>query len=338
MDDTALGIRTARGEWTPHRPAANAPLFERPIRWRSVLRWLFGVPGFLFPWNALSIALAVALYAFATPSMTTARSWAVGWVALVLLRNLAITIAWYGMFHISLYNLRRQDTRFKYNNRWPRAGERFTFGTQNRENVFWTLASGVPIWSAFEVVSLWLFANGHITWLSWSRHPIWFVAILVLTPFWLEAHFYVIHRLIHIPRIYRTVHALHHRNTNPSPWSGLSMHPVEHILYFSAVTIHWLIPSHPVHVMYNLLRQSIGPAPAHSGFEAIELTDRMTLDTGALAHYLHHKYFEVNYGDGAIPFDRWFGTFHDGSAEAHAAMRQRLAQTKERTTPRRGPG
>ena len=102
---------------------------------------------------------------------------------------------------------------------------RFTFGSQTKENVFWALASGVPIWTAYEVVTLWLFANGHIPWLSWSRHPVWFIAIMLLIPLWREVHFYWVHRLIHTPFLYKTVHSLHHRNTNPGPWSGLSMHP-----------------------------------------------------------------------------------------------------------------
>ena len=29
-----------------------------------------------------------------------------------------------------------------------------------------------------------------------------------------------------------------------------------------------------------------------------------TFDTHSYAHYLHHKYFECNYADGAIPLDR----------------------------------
>jgi sterol desaturase/sphingolipid hydroxylase (fatty acid hydroxylase superfamily) len=42
-------------------------------------------------------------------------------------------------------------------------------------------------------------------------------------------------------------------------------------------------------------------------------------------HYLHHRYFEVNYGgDGLVPIDRWAGTFHDGSDEAEAAMNLRV--------------
>jgi sterol desaturase/sphingolipid hydroxylase (fatty acid hydroxylase superfamily) len=69
----------------------------------------------------------------------------------------------------------------------------------------------------------------------------------------------------------------------------------------------------------------MSPVPGHSGFEKLEVGDSTLLDTNCLGHYLHHKYFEVNYADGAIPLDRWFGSFHDGSPEAHARMKERLA-------------
>jgi sterol desaturase/sphingolipid hydroxylase (fatty acid hydroxylase superfamily) len=149
---------------------------------------------------------------------------------------------------------------------------------------------------------------------------------LVVLPLWREVHFYSVHRLIHVPWLYGAIHSLHHRNTNPGPWSGLSMHPVEHVLYFSAVVIHWVVPSHPLHAMYNLVHLAMGPAPGHCGFEKIEIGSARAIDTNCLAHYLHHKYFEVNYSDGAIPLDRWFGSFHDGSPEAHARMKLRLAE------------
>jgi sterol desaturase/sphingolipid hydroxylase (fatty acid hydroxylase superfamily) len=43
-------------------------------------------------------------------------------------------------------------------------------------------------------------------------------------------------------------------------------------------------------------------------------------------HYLHHKHFECNYSGELLPiFDKWFGTFHDGSEQAHARLREHLA-------------
>ena len=41
------------------------------------------------------------------------------------------------------------------------------------------------------------------------------------------------------------------------------------------------------------------------------------------AHYLHHKYFEVNYADGIFPLDKLFGTFHDGTVEGDKIFRER---------------
>ncbi|WP_426035713.1 hypothetical protein [Cypionkella sp. TWP1-2-1b2] len=52
------------------------------------------------------------------------------------------------------------------------------------------------------------------------------------------------------------------------------------------------------------------------------------MDSHAYAHYLHHKYFEVNYSDGMVPFDQWFGTWHDGSADGEARMEARFQRTR----------
>ena len=57
--------------------------------------------------------------------------------------------------------------------------------------------------------------------------------------------------------------------------------------------------------------QQAGPLEA-----ILEISENKTFDTHAYMHYLHHKYFNVNYGgDGLVPFDRVFGTYHDGSKD-----------------------
>jgi len=178
-----LGARNTRGEWTPNQRVEYAPLMVWPPRPVALLRWLFGYPGYVLPFNLLYALVAIAAWFVATPSRATMASFGVGWIAMVLVRNAVVLIAWYGLFHVHLYVRRAQDTRFKYNGRWPAVqSDRFTFGRQIRENVFWTLASGLPIWTAWEVVTLWLFANGHIPWLEWAAHPVWFVVLMVLIP------------------------------------------------------------------------------------------------------------------------------------------------------------
>jgi sterol desaturase/sphingolipid hydroxylase (fatty acid hydroxylase superfamily) len=126
------------------------------------------------------------------------------------------------------------------------------------------------------------------------------------------------------------VHSVHHNSINPSPWSSLSMHPVEGFLYHSVAFIHLLIPSNPVVAIFQLHVAGFGAVNGHIGFDKLELTDEKAINSHAYAHYLHHKFFEVNYGDGAVPLDKVFGTWHDGTKEGDALMNARFEKKKAR--------
>ena len=101
------------------------------------------------------------------------------------------------------------------------------------------------------------------------------------------------------------------------------MHPIEHILYYSCILIHWVVPSHPIHMILNAQHASFTPAQGHVGFEHIAVGEKGKVPAGSYFHQLHHRYFECNYGEPDIPFDHWFGTAHDGSEDAHSAMREK---------------
>lgn len=329
MDDSLHGIRDKRGGWTPTKRPKRTPVFVWPPQPKKFLTYLFGFPGYLWPWNTLYFLISLAAVAYLTPSLTTMRDFEVGWVSLILLRNGALALLAYGGFHTLLYIQRRQHTNFKYNSKWPDTDNSvFMFGSQTAENVFWTMCSGVPVWTAYEVLTWWMFANGYISYVDLRQHPAYFIGLLLLMPIWTSFHFYLIHRLIHVGPLYHLIHKVHHNNVNPGPWSGLSMHTFEHIIYFSSVLVFFVVPSHPLHAMFCLVFLALYPARGHVGFHWIETQDERFIDTDCFNHYLHHKYFEVNYGDRLIPFDEWFGTAHDGSPEADDAMYNRLKAKK----------
>ena len=107
------------------------------------------------------------------------------------------------------------------------------------------------------------------------------------------------------------------------------MHPVEHAIYFSTVVVQWLVALHPVNALYQIQLAAFLPALSHSGFDRLMFGKRFSLDGGNHLHYLHHKHFECNYGGALIPLDRMFGTYHDGTVEADAAMRERIRARRE---------
>jgi sterol desaturase/sphingolipid hydroxylase (fatty acid hydroxylase superfamily) len=53
------------------------------------------------------------------------------------------------------------------------------------------------------VVTLWVFANGYIPWVALDAHPVYFALVMLSIPLLREFHFYLIHRLIHAPVLYR---------------------------------------------------------------------------------------------------------------------------------------
>jgi lathosterol oxidase len=261
---------------------------------------------------------------FLYPSLGTAKTLAFGWVFQVWLVNLGLMICIAGGLHWFFYVWRGQGKALKFDHREPAKGNSlWNFSNQVHDNMFWSLGSGVLQVTVLQVLVMWLMANGYVPTINLTSNPILFIAGLMLLPIWSAFHFYWVHRLLHVPFLYKRVHALHHRNVNIGPWSGLSMHPVEHLLYLSSLLIHCVIPSHPIHLYFHVIYLAPGAAMTHTGYEDLLIKDKRKLALGTFYHQLHHRYYECNYGNQEMPWDRWFGTFHDGSDEGTKETRSR---------------
>jgi len=309
--------------YRPDVPIQVSPFFTWPLSPRRMLRWVTD-RWLALAENAILAVLATFCWFFLQPPFEQTRTLAVDWIAAVYLRNLVLMILVAGGLHLYFYSWKRQGRDRKFDARDLKANSRsFTFGSQTLDNMLWTLASGVTVWTAYEVLMLWVMANGYAPLLSAVDNPLLFAVLLFLTPVWISFHFYWIHRWLHWPPLYKAAHALHHRNTNVGPWSGLSMHPIEHLLFFSSVLIHALIAAHPIHILFHMQHQALTAATSHTGFEGLLVADKNRLALGTFHHQMHHRYFECNYGNLEMPWDRWFGSFHDGTETAHEKMKTR---------------
>jgi len=329
MDDLTHGTRDKRGNWRPNEALDVAPVLVWPWSLAKFLKWL---PSYFVPYNLLFLALGALFWFFLTPSRQTMETLSWGWVLWILLRNSAAILVLFGALELRLYVKRRQGTHFKYNPKFPadHSSDVFLFKSQNLDNVARTFGTGLPIWSVYEVLMLYTWANGWGPWTTFGDNPIWLFVFWLVIPIIHDVHFYCIHRLIHTRVLYKWVHSVHHNSVNPSPWSSLSMHPVEHLLYWSDSLVHVILPSHPLLLLYHLHLTGTGAVIGHVGFDKIETGKEAGINTHAFAHYLHHKYFEVNYADGTIPIDKWFGTWHDGTSQGDALMKERLKKKRAR--------
>ncbi len=311
--------KRSRGTWhyTPPLPLGASPYFRWPPDGIAILKWV--LRGW-FPLSERLIILVISIlsWAYLHPALDRCREFSLDWIAEVYLRNLALMFLVAGGLHLYFYVWRRQGDERRYDARpLVTNNSNFTFHSQVLDNMFWSLVSGVTIWSAYEVLMLWALANGYAPALSLPEDLPWLVLLIFLLPIWETFHFFLIHRLIHWSPLYRRVHSLHHRNTNIGPWSGMSMHPVEHLIYLSTVLIHFVVPANPLLIVFHLQYFALSAATTHTGYQGMTLGGRLILPLGTFHHQLHHRYFRCNYGGLEIPWDQWTGSFHDGTAESH---------------------
>ncbi len=124
---------------------------------------------------------------------------------------------------------------------------------------------------------------------------------------------YVLHRLVHDPRIFPWFHRFHHRHESTNPISLFVLHPVE-VVGFGALMIAFLI-LYPMsfgglvgYLVLNLLWGTLG----HSGVEPFPkrfaaIPGLRLLGTSTF-HAEHHENPRFNFGFYTLLWDKIFGT------------------------------
>ncbi|MES2766970.1 MAG: sterol desaturase family protein [Bacteroidota bacterium] len=149
-----------------------------------------------------------------------------------------------------------------------------------------------------------------------SDHGIaYFIFSIVISLIFHDTYFYWLHRFFHHPKVFKTVHLLHHKSTNPSPWASFAFHPLEAILEAAVVfPIVLLIPIHPLALLGFLVLGQIYNVYGHLGFELyprwfVQHPVGRWINT-SLNHNMHHQFFKGNYGLYFRFWDEWMGTTH----------------------------
>jgi len=315
----------------PELPLARAPIFDWPAKPLEVLKWQARTWLTFSPATFFAL-LAVAVWFSQQKPIETYETFEFGWLLENHLRNLVLMTLVAGGLHLYFYTFKKQGEALRFDPRiLARQNNRFTFNNQVLDNMFWTLASGVTFWTAYEAVMLWAYANNSMPLLDWQDNPVWFVILFPVLASWHELHFYFAHRLLHWPPLYRVAHAVHHRNTDPGPWSGISMHPYEHAVYFTSLLIHVVLPTHPIHLLFHLYWVAVAPSISHSGYAGILVGGKNRFATGSFFHQLHHRCFECNYATATMPVDCLVDSFHDGTRESDTHIQQRRKRRRKQS-------
>ncbi len=186
---------------------------------------------------------------------------------------------------------------------------------QIRREIGWSLASaaiyGVPA--------------GIIAW-GWQQHgwtriyadphayPLWWMPVSLLV--YLFAHdtwFYWTHRWMHRPRVFRSVHAIHHASRPPTAWAAMNFHPIEAAvvgLFIPALV--FVVPIQAGVLACVLVVMTVMGVTNHMGWEIfpaglVHSRAGKWLIT-ASHHHQHHERYRCNYGLYFRVWDRLCGT------------------------------
>lgn len=268
---TDADLKAEAGRWAyhpGHKVEAN-PLFDWPLRPLAVCCW-YRAYWLVVSTTTLSMLVAILAVWLWAPTLTEISDIGIGWFIAIWLGFLIPHTVLAGGLHLWLVRRKGQGQTLKYDPRDQAHNNGvYTFRSQVLDNMFWSLVSGISIATFYTCLWFWAAANGAATTVTFAGHPIWYVLWFALMPAWGSFHFYWVHRLLHWPPLYKRAHALHHRNVNVGPWSGISMHPIEHAIYFSSLLIHFIVPSSPMHVLFHVYTFTLHPICSHSGFDGL---------------------------------------------------------------------
>ena len=173
---------------------------------------------------------------------------------------------------------------------------------QFRKEIIWSLATS-SIFSIAGTITVILWQNGYTNMYSdISTYGLWYLPVSILIFMLLhETYYYWLHRWMHIPKIFRIVHKVHHESNIASPFTAFSFHPLEGLAQAIFLPIMVLIlPMHLYAIITVLVIMTLSSVINHLDIEVYpKYFYRHPLGKwliGATHHSLHHKQFKYNYG------------------------------------------
>lgn len=117
---------------------------------------------------------------------------------------------------------------------------------------------------------------------------------------------YFIHRGLHHPLVYKTLHKPHHKWIMPTPYASVAFHPVDG--WLQSVPYHvfpFLFPLQKFAYLGLFVFVQIWTVFIHDG----EYVANNPIINGAACHSLHHLYFRHNFGQYTTLWDRLGGSY-----------------------------
>jgi len=165
-------------------------------------------------------------------------------------------------------------------------------------------ALSILIFAAQAAVLVWMLRAGWLT-VGWDR-PLWSLLWeLPLLYLWNEIHFFAVHRLLHWPPLYRSIHLWHHRSVLTTPFSSYSFHPVESFLLGTVMPLALVLFAFSPWSLLGLTIMSLMlNVSGHLPSEQLRAPFAF-LARHSQYHNRHHREFHTHFAFSLPWLDRW---------------------------------
>lgn len=142
-----------------------------------------------------------------------------------------------------------------------------------------------------------------------------------------DTYYYFAHRFMHHPKVFRHVHKLHHRFSNPTPFASYAFHPYEAIIEIAWLgPVALLLPIHPsAFAIYVVILTTLNVI-SHLGYEFYRPSVGKWFITST-HHNMHHS---GSRGHFMLYFNFWDRLLGTNSVDYAARLREIAARPPAR--------
>ncbi|CAN5793307.1 sterol desaturase family protein [soil metagenome] len=249
----------------------------------------------------------------------------------VLILSIVRYLLFGGLAFLFFYVLYKNKNRFyKIQQRWPT-------NKDYRREIFYSFITFIIFALVPFVLNHPLIKPYTTIYKKIADYPQWyFIAVFPLMLLVHDAYFYLMHRLMHHPSLFKFFHVLHHKSTNPSPWAAFAFSPAEAVVESGIIYVFvFTFPIHIIHILSFLVFMSLYNVYGHLGFELYPPKFNKhwvgKWFNTSVNHNMHHQYFKGNYGLYFTFWDRIFKTTqkdYDGQFEKVTTASKPLKKMK----------
>ncbi|MDX8399733.1 MAG: sterol desaturase family protein [Gallionellaceae bacterium] len=205
---------------------------------------------------------------------------------------------------------------------------------QMKTEILWSLSTFV-VFACTGAIMFYLVSRGHtkmyleIDAMGWGYFCFSVIASIMIH----DAYFYLAHRLMHHPILFKKVHLVHHLSIDPTPWASFAFHPYEAVLEALIIPLIILtLPIHPFAIFIFLTYMVLMNTWGHLGYEllprAFPRAFPFSLSNTSTHHNMHHSKFNCNYGLYFSGWDKLCGTMSADYLSYFDQVKDKLEQAK----------